>query len=449
MKRVTIAFDINAHIMNVTSEIGRDGDQSKAFISFDNLGDGVITAVKFNAVGMNSFGDIIQVGGKNSFYLIIQDIRIDMNSSATNLSVKLPNSDIRRLELEECQICYADGSVTTYSGKNIHEFEVETFEPESDSDKDTLEAIRDVVSKRIINFPKEDEHGWVCCCGRFNVSDAQCCSSCRIKKVDAFKITESEYVSSVTERHKKNEIERKEFAKVEKEKKEKATKKRNLTIGFVAVFLIAFLVLISRSIVLAGRTTYSSQAEMEKALQGTYTYYNAYGDASRQIVIEGNKATYKWSYSGSYDMETTISGWNYRNGKIHTFEDLVITKQGNLKDGDDIYEKGGYIFPSEGTEPRNSYENGYSVLQITADSLTSNSSYTVCTGSVKNNGTRTYKFIEVKGAFEDSNGNVIDTDWTYAAGSEGLAPGESTTFRLSVTKNYKVTSCTVSLLDFD
>ena len=95
------------------------------------------------------------------------------------------------------------------------------------------------------------------------------------------------------------------------------------------------------------------------------------------------------------------------------------------------------------------YESGYSVLKITVDSVTNNSGYTICTGSVKNNGTKTYKYIKVKGSFKDSSGNVVDTDWTYAAGSEGLAPGESTTFRLSVTKNSKITSCSVSLLDYD
>ena len=68
---------------------------------------------------------------------------------------------------------------------------------------------------------------------------------------------------------------------------------------------------------------------------------------------------------------------------------------------------------------------------------------------VKNTGNKTYKYIEVKGSFKDSAGNVVDTDWTYAAGSEGLSPDESTTFKLSVTKNFDIKSCSVSLLDFD
>ena len=78
-----------------------------------------------------------------------------------------------------------------------------------------------------------------------------------------------------------------------------------------------------------------------------------------------------------------------------------------------------------------------------------NSSYTVVTGTVTNNGTHTYKFVEIKGSFESSAGTVIDTDWTYAVGSEGLAPGESTTFRMSVTKNYLITDCDISIIDYD
>ena len=78
-----------------------------------------------------------------------------------------------------------------------------------------------------------------------------------------------------------------------------------------------------------------------------------------------------------------------------------------------------------------------------------NSSYTVCTGKVTNNGKKTYTFVEVKGAFKNSSGTVLDTDWTYAVGSEGLAPGESASFRLSVDKDRSISKCSVTLLDYD
>ena len=44
---------------------------------------------------------------------------------------------------------------------------------------------------------------------------------------------------------------------------------------------------------------------------------------------------------------------------------------------------------------------------------------------------------------------MVDTDWTYVVGSEGLAPGETKSYHLSVPKDYTIRSCTVSILDYD
>ena len=442
-------IDINAHIINIACEISADNDASNALISFDNLGYGVITAVKFNAKGFNSFGDVVPIAGKDKFFLIIQDINIDKNTSAKNLRAKIPNSDVRRLELEECQICYADGTVTSYTGADNREFEVENFES-WESEKETLDAIHDVVSAEAKNIPLDVDFGWLCSCGRFNTNNLSSCSNCGVKKTDIFRITDTSFVANIIAEHHKNEEDRKEKMIQAAKKKKKAAISRNIIISIGVVVSVILAVFIGRAAVLSGRRTYSSESEMKSALQGTYTYYDASGKARRQIVIDGDTATYKWSYSSSYDMETSITKWDYKNGKIHTFEDLIVTDKGYLKDGSYIFIKGGYMSASDSSYSSDyNYESGYSVLKITLNSVTSNSGYTICTGSVKNNGTKTYKFIKVKGSFKDSNGNVIDTDWTYAAGTEGLAPGESTTFRLSVTKNLKIDSCSVSLLDFD
>ena len=125
-----------------------------------------------------------------------------------------------------------------------------------------------------------------------------------------------------------------------------------------------------------------------------------------------------------------------------------------IKNGGEIYEKGGYMstgLSSSGSSygSGSSYESAFSALKFSNINVTTNSSYTVCTGTVTNNGSKTYKFVEIKGSFKDSSGNVIDTEWTYAVGSEGLAPGESKTFRMSVPKNYNIKSCSISILDYD
>lgn len=102
------------------------------------------------------------------------------------------------------------------------------------------------------------------------------------------------------------------------------------------------------------------------------------------------------------------------------------------------------------TAALNAAADAPSVLKITVDGVSSyKSNYTTCTGRVKNTGNATYEYVKVKGAFKDISGNVVDTDWTYAVGSEGLGPNESTTFSLSVPKNTYIKTCSVSLLDYD
>ena len=75
-------------------------------------------------------------------------------------------------------------------------------------------------------------------------------------------------------------------------------------------------------------------------------------------------------------------------------------------------------------------------------------SYTEVTGKVTNNGDYTYEFVQLKGVFQDSRGNVIDTDWTYLVGSEGIAPGETVTFKMYVDRNFSIQKCKVTVIDW-
>ena len=86
-------------------------------------------------------------------------------------------------------------------------------------------------------------------------------------------------------------------------------------------------------------------------------------------------------------------------------------------------------------------------LKVSDVEIEHNGSYTVVTGTVTNNGTSTYEFVKIKGAFVNQAGTTVDTDWTYAVGSEGLAPNESKTFRMSVPQNLSIVDCEVSLID--
>lgn len=94
-------------------------------------------------------------------------------------------------------------------------------------------------------------------------------------------------------------------------------------------------------------------------------------------------------------------------------------------------------------------EKAEDVIDFSNISIHSSTSYTICTATVTNNGNRTYTFVEVKGKFKDSSGTILDTDRTYAVGSEGLAPGESVSIRLFVKKDSDISQCDLDILDYD
>ena len=101
-------------------------------------------------------------------------------------------------------------------------------------------------------------------------------------------------------------------------------------------------------------------------------------------------------------------------------------------------------------EDEDSTSGAYSwELKISDVKVYSEYSFTYAEGSLTNNSSSTVKYVKLKGAFKSRWGEVIDTDWTYAVGSEGLAPGETCKWKMSVTKDFSITDCDVTILDND
>ena len=88
-------------------------------------------------------------------------------------------------------------------------------------------------------------------------------------------------------------------------------------------------------------------------------------------------------------------------------------------------------------------------LKISDVKVYSEYSFTFAEGSLTNNSSSTLKYVKLKGSFKSRLGTVIDTDWTYVVGSEGLAPGETCKWKMSVAKDYDITDCDVTILDND
>ena len=77
-----------------------------------------------------------------------------------------------------------------------------------------------------------------------------------------------------------------------------------------------------------------------------------------------------------------------------------------------------------------------------------NSVYTIATGSIKNISNFRISFVEIKVAFKDEDDNVVDTGWTYAVGTEGLAPGESSKWKVFVDSDFSIAGYYVYVLDY-
>ena len=117
---------------------------------------------------------------------------------------------------------------------------------------------------------------------------------------------------------------------------------KGIIVIFAAIVGILLIRYTAHAITLSKRTTYSSEEEMKTALQGTYTSYFTYGNSKSprcSITINGNEFTYSWP-SLDNTIEGEIREWNYKEGTIRTFEELVITSEGNLKDGETVIATG-------------------------------------------------------------------------------------------------------------
>ena len=409
MNSITKVIDINAHVQNVTCQVAADAETCVATIGFDNLGYGTITAIKFNAIGYNSFGDVVLVNGKETFLLIIQDISVERNAKVKELKANLPNLDIRKLYLVEAQICFADGTVASYAGEDSRRFELEEYDLYG-TDKDVLYALKKKFGQNFRYKPIACTEGWICGCGQFNHQENVYCTCCKNNKADEFKFTMSEESIKLVEAYKKAKEIQEEANRQEAKRKEKEKKKRRIRIGIGAVVAMALAYFIVHVSTLAGRTTYASESEMKSAVAGTYTCYDGNKARYQLKVTRRDTVIKRWINLGKdYDLSFDVSSWNPANGTFKTsLGTIIVTSDGNLKYDGNIYEKGG-SWSSKSSDSsysssfsNSSYESGATVLKIQDVKVSKNSSCTICTGTVKNTGSKTYKYIRVKGAFKDS-----------------------------------------------
>jgi hypothetical protein len=87
-------------------------------------------------------------------------------------------------------------------------------------------------------------------------------------------------------------------------------------------------------------------------------------------------------------------------------------------------------------------------MKISDVSVKHKGNYTYCTGTIKNTGDYSIKYVKVKASLKDYSGKVIDTDWTYAVDSTWLDPGESKSFEMMIRDEYgKIQTADVSIIN--
>ncbi|WP_437830691.1 FxLYD domain-containing protein [Niallia taxi] len=71
------------------------------------------------------------------------------------------------------------------------------------------------------------------------------------------------------------------------------------------------------------------------------------------------------------------------------------------------------------------------------------------TGFVKNIDDYSHSFIELKGVLKDSQGNVLNTETTYAVGNEQLQPNERKDYEIMMQTVEGSSDCSYSISNFD
>lgn len=441
MKRRHIMVDLNAHISNARCTIEINDGNPVAQISFHNLSFGTITAIKFKAKGYNCFGDNIIIDGRETFTIVLHDLNIAEKTICEKGNISLPSPEIRTLVIQESQICFSSGEILTYENPDYYENDIEVFDPNEKKEQEMLEALWDYEKSAICSSKDLGDH-WLCVCGYINKYNEEKCIKCLNKK--------KEVLSNFTDKKIACLVEQKQVAKLQAIKKRRNKIIKGICLAVITCFLAGMVIDAS---IISQRTTFDSESEMIAYLNGEWTYRTS--DHSGTYSFSDTEVCYEFiceDWDGFKHDYTDKVVYNYKRGNVKVGNSKLILKGSTLCEDDIVYKKGTskYQKPleTEETETENKIHKIEPDLELSNIALYSNYSYKDCTGTITNNGSCTYTYIKVKCRFKNHFDEVVDTDWTYAVGSEGLAPGEAKTFSMSVPDNSAIKSCSVFILDY-
>lgn len=87
-------------------------------------------------------------------------------------------------------------------------------------------------------------------------------------------------------------------------------------------------------------------------------------------------------------------------------------------------------------------------IAVDIEEFNSSAGYANVEGTLTNKGNEALEFVKLRFNYKNENGEVIDTDWTYGVGAEGLLPGESTAFTIKTKEgNNNYRSVTITIME--
>lgn len=421
MRKIEFWQNYNEHITEIFATVSAEGEEPKANICFTNLGYGTVDSVKLMARGYNSFGELVKVDGEDKFFILLQDLNVKKNTKAEKSNISLPDNSIRRLELSEQMVHYAEGFVMELGEDEIVSFEADVFDKSIKKELQALTVLRD-YERTAICLPEQREDCWLCVCGRLNKNDAEECAKCSKKKSETFEKCTMANIDN----------------KVKKYKTMKTVKVSAVVFSALLILFSAFAIYITST-----RQVFMSKEEMLNYLQGTWAYVT--DDCVMAYSFDGEKVTDSTYYNSDLvERETNIDYYPLL-GVFKDYKSFTISKNGFLIDNKykNIYYKHESVQAAIeqmeilSGEYQKIHENGYDVLRITDVDWNKRDRYGSISATLKNNGLNEYKYIKVAAVFKDAFGEIVASDWTYAVNSVPLEPGESKSFSISMDTYYE------------
>ncbi|MCF0147873.1 MAG: hypothetical protein HUJ77_05685 [Clostridium sp.] len=360
MRNEILKIDLNAYIDNLSYIVSFN--RNKIDISFRNISDEIIKGIKFTAKAFDSFNEIVEVNSKEDFILTIQDLSIPPRK-IEQLSLELPNSSIRKIELKVLQVCFANGDIHTNPGENIKEYTVEFYDLEDIEEKEIVTVLKKFnPSAKNKSYLCDD--GWVCNCSYFNKLNNKVCVSCGVNYNTSLFFMDNENINKEINIYREDLKKQKEL----KIQKDLERKRKLKLISKIAVPVLIIYVILSIVLNITNKV-YDSEDSMKTYFINNKYSSNIYYSVNIKIkddYIEAYDSLDKVNFFSSYQT-IGIKEWNYKEGFILLQNGMKLYLSGSTLILN--YKNNEYSFTYESSSFRLSVQKDYSITDCSVTIL--------------------------------------------------------------------------------